>query len=182
FNQASVSARATILNTLRDVMGKILGLPGESFEIEYDRESVPGIRAMLGVTTDRLRTYPLLFPALYPKLDVAGKKLFGNWEVLAKILKVALFGPKSIEATRKSIHSGRKTYGQMWGVTSVTPGAIAWAIVVVSLLFFLSPDSSFPGDGIGARSKIPYKERFGQYKMLLIQRWDNPWVRALSRL
>ncbi|KIJ06321.1 hypothetical protein PAXINDRAFT_92194, partial [Paxillus involutus ATCC 200175] len=169
FNQASTSARATILNTLHDVMGKILGLPGEYFETEYSRESQPDIRAMLGITIEHPRTYPLLFPMLYPDLDVGSKKLFGNWQVLAKILKAALFGPTSIQATHQSGHllTRRKTYTQIWGVTTLTPGAVAWAITV--LLFFLSPDISFLGDGVGVTSKISYKERFGQYKRLLIQ-------------
>ncbi|KIJ58545.1 hypothetical protein HYDPIDRAFT_34073 [Hydnomerulius pinastri MD-312] len=176
FSQASISARATILNTLRDVMGKVLGLPGEYFETEYDRGSVPEIRAMLGVTTDHPGVYPLLFPALYPDSNVASQKLFGNWQVLAKILKAALFGPKSIQVS-KSTRPGRKTYARIWDVTTLTPGAIAWAIVV--LLFFLLPDTSFPGEGIGVTSQIPYKERFGQYKTLLIQRWDTARVRAI---
>ncbi|KAF8834589.1 hypothetical protein BDN67DRAFT_985211 [Paxillus ammoniavirescens] len=134
YQQASTSARTTILNTLRDVMGKILGLPGEYFETEYSCESEPDICVMLGITIEYSRIYPLLFPALYPDLDVGSKKLFGNWQLagpgkahgLLQILKAALFGPKSIQATRKS-------------------GAVAWAITV--LLFFLSPDISFLGDG-----------------------------------
>jgi hypothetical protein len=54
---------------------------------------------------------------------------------LLQILKAALFGPKSIQATRKSGHllTRRKTYAQIWGVTTLTPGAVAWAVTVVSV-------------------------------------------------
>ncbi|KIK74412.1 hypothetical protein PAXRUDRAFT_19898 [Paxillus rubicundulus Ve08.2h10] len=169
FSQVSISACATILNTLHDVMGKILSLPGEYFETEYSHELEPDIRAMLGITIGHPHTYPLLFPALYPNLDVGSKKLFGNWQ----ILKAALFGPKSIQVTCKSGHllTRQKTYAQIWGVTTLTPGAVTWAITV--LLFFLSPNISFLRDGVGVTSKISYKERFGQYKRLLIQQWDT---------
>ncbi|KIK76247.1 hypothetical protein PAXRUDRAFT_118015, partial [Paxillus rubicundulus Ve08.2h10] len=114
------------------------------------------------------------------------KKLFGNWQVLAKILKAALFSPKSIQVTCKSGHilTQQKTYAQIWGVTPITPGAVTWAITVVmhltQLLFFLSPNISFLRDGVGVTSKISYKECFGQYKRLLIQQWNTPWVQAIA--
>ncbi|KIK83024.1 hypothetical protein PAXRUDRAFT_153348, partial [Paxillus rubicundulus Ve08.2h10] len=150
FNQASTSACATILNTLHDVMGKILSLLGEYFETEYSHTSEPDICVMLGITIEHPCKYPLLFPALYPDLDVRSKKLFGNWKALANILKAALFGPKSIQVTCKSDHllTQQKTSAQIWGMTTLTPGIVTQAITgcTLYLLFFLLPSISFLRD------------------------------------
>jgi hypothetical protein len=72
----------------------------------------------------------------------------------------------------------------------VTPGSIAWAAVIVShfddigsfyysyttatqVIFLLSPDTEFPGSGVGKSSTINYKDLFFQYKKLLITKWET---------
>ncbi|KAH7885739.1 hypothetical protein F5I97DRAFT_1829715 [Phlebopus sp. FC_14] len=53
-------------------------------------------------------------------LLVTNQKLFDNWQVLAKILKVVLFSLKSLQISR-----------QLWEIMVITPSAIAWAIMTV---------------------------------------------------
>lgn len=78
----------------------------------------------------------------------------------------------------------------------VTPGSIAWAVVIVShfddielfyysyttatqVIFLLSPDTEFPGSGVGKSSTINYKDLFFQYKKLLIMKWETKWIKKI---
>ncbi|KAG6377902.1 hypothetical protein JVT61DRAFT_14691 [Boletus reticuloceps] len=178
FEKAANTTRSSLIHNLRNVMGSILDLPSGHFQsASFDRESVPEIRALLGVSAANPREYKLLFPALYKDKITEASNLFGNWQVLAKILKVALFGPKSLDG--RSGHGGPKTNGKLWTVTSLTPGAFAWAIIM--LLFFLSPDKDFSKEGTGTVSKIPYAKWFKQYKKLLISRWTSPRLQRVIK-
>ncbi|KAF8554531.1 hypothetical protein OG21DRAFT_1522358 [Imleria badia] len=158
FEKAAYATRSSILNTLRDVIGATIGS-------QYER-------------SDKPHEYMFLFPALYTNLEVKGQNLFGNWQVLAKILKVALFRQKFLRARVQ--RGGPKTNGQLWGVSILTPGAITWAIII--LLFLLSSDTSFPKNGVGSISKIPYKDWFSHYKDILIQRWMSQRIEHIVKL
>lgn len=78
----------------------------------------------------------------------------------------------------------------------VTPGSIAWAVVIVShfddiesfyysyttatqVIFLLSPDTEFPGSGVGKSSTINYKDLFFQYKKLLITKWETKQIKTI---
>ncbi|KIM55488.1 hypothetical protein SCLCIDRAFT_43762, partial [Scleroderma citrinum Foug A] len=69
------------------------------------------------------------------------------------------------------------TNGQRWQNSVVTPGCIAWAATL--LMFLLSPDSEFFGNGTGTVSKIMYHFVFCEYKQLLIIKWDDPHIWAI---
>lgn len=43
----------------------------------------------------------------------------------------------------------------------------------------LSPDSEFPGDGIGSTSKLTYRSVFREYKRLLIIKWDDRHIQSI---
>lgn len=51
---------------------------------------------------------------------------------VAQILRVILFGEKALDSSRGNV-GGPPTYGEKWGVTKVTPGAIALACVMVCI-------------------------------------------------
>ncbi|KAG1887714.1 hypothetical protein F4604DRAFT_1539327, partial [Suillus subluteus] len=61
-----------------------------------------------------------------------------------------------------------------WGITSSTPGLLAWGWV--ALIFILSPNTSFTKDGIGAKSWLPYASMFTAYKQLWVMLWEEPCI------
>ncbi|KDQ51820.1 hypothetical protein JAAARDRAFT_94790, partial [Jaapia argillacea MUCL 33604] len=110
-------------------------------------------------------------PILFPDLKKNKKTVFLN-EALQKVLKVILFGPSSLNP---GPHAKPKTYAQLWGVTEVTPGAIALATVLVR--FIASPDKELTL--VGAESHIPYRKDFNTYKKILITESDNKNIKRL---
>ncbi|KAG1888649.1 hypothetical protein F4604DRAFT_1530314, partial [Suillus subluteus] len=88
---------------------------------------------------------------------------------------------------RASLHSvtslhqepcGRsKTNARKWSFQQVTPGSIAWAAVIA--IFLLSPDTEFPGSGVGKSSMINYRDLFFQYKKMLVSKWDTRRIKNI---
>ncbi|KAI5982874.1 hypothetical protein EDD15DRAFT_2138479, partial [Pisolithus albus] len=90
--------------------------------------------------------------------------------------KAALWGKASL-VDGFVRRSGPKTNGRRWQVSAVTPGSIAWAATIC--MFLLSPDSEFPGNGIGHTSKIDYYEVFWAYKRVLVVKWTDPHIQQI---
>ncbi|KAG2344657.1 hypothetical protein BDR05DRAFT_859387, partial [Suillus weaverae] len=61
-----------------------------------------------------------------------------------------------------------------WGITSCTPGLLAWGWV--ALIFILSPNTSFTKDGVGVKSCLPYAAMFTAYKQLWVTLWEEPRI------
>lgn len=81
-------ARSSEIKKLRNIVGEILDLPSKYFmDTNYDRASVPEIRALLGVSSPTNPTYKTFPPVLFQDLkeDQSLKTVFGNWELLAKV-------------------------------------------------------------------------------------------------
>ncbi|OAX43058.1 hypothetical protein K503DRAFT_796600 [Rhizopogon vinicolor AM-OR11-026] len=170
-------ARSSEINKLRGVAGDIFGLPGMYFtNINYPRASVTEIQEMLGVSATNPR-YKIFPPVLFTGMceDPSLKTVFGNCELLGKILKAALHGVTSLH--QAACAGGSKTNARKWNLDKVTPGSIAWASVIA--IFLLSPDSEFQKSGVGKTSGINYKVLFFQYKKLLIIKWDNPRIQTI---
>lgn len=102
-----------------------------------------------------------------------------------------LLGPSSLDSAPTQ-RSGPKGYAHQWEIKSVTPGCIAMAAVVVSsshfycptsltisiqAQFIISPDRLFAERG--AISKTNYRDRFKQYKKLIIKNIDSPQMKVL---
>jgi len=52
------------------------------------------------------------------------------------MLRTILFGPASLNSNGKKPNSPR-TFGQLWGIKGVMPGAIAFVSVVVSITIYV---------------------------------------------
>ncbi|KAG2118281.1 hypothetical protein BD769DRAFT_1337912, partial [Suillus cothurnatus] len=174
-----MDARSSEIKKLRNVAGNIFELPSKYFtDISYDRASVPEIQKLLGVTSATNPTYTTFPPVLFPNLieDKSLKTVFGNWALLAQILKAALRGVTSLH--QGSSHGGgAHTNSQKWDIRQVTPGSIAWAAVIT--IFFLSPDTEFSGSGVGKKSNINYKELFYNYKRVLVTKWKSKRIEEI---
>ncbi|KAG0699083.1 hypothetical protein DFH29DRAFT_877566 [Suillus ampliporus] len=165
-------ARANEIKKLHGVAGNIFDLPSKYFtNTSYDRANVPKIQQLLGVTSLSNLTYKTFPPVLFPNLkeDKSLKTVFGNWELLARVLKASLRGVTSLHQASSS--GGAHTNSMKWSVQQVMPGSIAWATVIA--IFLLSPDTEFSSTGIGKRSTISYKELFFNYKKVLVTKWHT---------
>ncbi|KAG2349790.1 hypothetical protein BDR05DRAFT_994781 [Suillus weaverae] len=109
--------------------------------------------------------------------DPTLKTVFGNWELLAKILKAALHGVTSLH---QETTGGPKTNAQKWNLEHVMPGSIAWAAIIA--IFLLSPDTEFQKLGTGKSSGINYKDLFFHYKKLLLTKWDSHRIQTIVKV
>jgi len=91
------------------------------------------------------------------------------------IAKIILFGPSALEPSSGGKRKGRRRVGDKWGVTSVTPGLIAWSCILAR--FFLSPDLEFGDEG--TNTKINYIGDFYQYLYILIMERDDEHIQSV---
>ncbi|KAG1744576.1 uncharacterized protein EDB91DRAFT_1016563, partial [Suillus paluster] len=112
---------------------------------------------------------PVLFTN--QEMDPTMSTVFGNWEPLAKAIRIVMFGKNSLDISRWPC---AKCNAQKWGTTSCTPGLLTWGWV--TLIFILSPNTSFMKAGVGAKSRLPYAAMFMAYKQLWVTLWDQPCI------
>ncbi|KAG2138254.1 hypothetical protein BD769DRAFT_1384774 [Suillus cothurnatus] len=76
----------------RSVAGSIFNMAPEYFSASYDRMSNQQIMDMIGWVAGKGKDFDVLnAPIIYPDLKVNAKKVFGNWFMIAKFIKVAFF-------------------------------------------------------------------------------------------
>jgi hypothetical protein len=143
--------RSTHLHRIRTHASQILGAGFDQgwFATRYNRESVEKLQTLSGAyMAPDGKKYRLLAPILYPETQ-RSKDIFLNpalirvgflfYQVFAvqypnkiQMLKVILFGPSSLQGgAGKS--SGPRPAGIKWGLSEVTPGAVALAAILVSV-------------------------------------------------
>ncbi|KAG2114791.1 uncharacterized protein F5147DRAFT_822298, partial [Suillus discolor] len=180
FSKAVCAGRASELNKLRSAAGQIFELPQRYFAISYARDTETEIRQLLGTTGKAGKSYLTLPPMLFPGniVDRSRKTLFGNWQLIAKTLSCCLKGRTSLSNESRQ-QGGAPPNAVKWGITAVTPGAVAWAIV--ANIFLLSPDQEFPQEGKGKTSRINYGMIFMFFKELLICDWEKPRLKTIIK-
>ncbi|KAG2033412.1 hypothetical protein BDR03DRAFT_985073 [Suillus americanus] len=180
FSKVLCAGCASELNKLRSAAGQIFDLPQHYFAISHTCDMEPEIRQLLGITGKAGESYPLLPPMLFPGnlIDRTRKTLFGNWQPIAKTLSCCLKGRTSLSNQGKRQGSALPN-AVKWGVTVVTPGAVAWAIV--TNIFILSPDQEFPQEGKGKTSRINYGTVIAFFKELLICDWEKPRLKGIIK-
>ncbi|KAI0036253.1 hypothetical protein K488DRAFT_67734 [Vararia minispora EC-137] len=138
------------------------------------RKSDSRIRALLSpVYGDEMyASYPN-FPKLLFQCGSDGQaeksKPFRN-SAFPKLLAVILFGPSVLNEARGSRKSSARSNAALWGVTSVTPGAIA--LVAVVFYFWLSPDTELYEGGIlvgHGGCGVSWGSRFDLYKRAILR-------------
>ncbi|KAG1776560.1 hypothetical protein EV702DRAFT_1046154 [Suillus placidus] len=167
FSKVLCAGHASKLKKLRSAAGQIFELPQHYFAISHTRDMEPEIRQLLGIT-GKARNI----------IDRSCKTLFGNWQPIAKTLSCCLKGRTSLSNQGRR-QGGAPPNAVKWGVTAVTPGAVAWAIV--TNIFLLSPDQEFPQEGKGKTSRINYDTVFAFFKELLICNWEKPCLKGIIK-
>ncbi|KAG1889465.1 hypothetical protein F4604DRAFT_1915338 [Suillus subluteus] len=178
FEDAMNSSRASEIKKLRSKAGLIFGLPEQYFtDTTYNRASVSEIQCLLGTSTSQRMPKPFP-PILFPNLveDSSLRTLFGNWELFGKIIRVLLWGENGLTALRAG---GPPRNGNKWEATSLTPGLLAWAGVVV--IFLLSADKEFRYSSKGETMKIQYNYMFSSYKKILIKNWNTEYTHKIVK-
>ncbi|KAG2114672.1 uncharacterized protein F5147DRAFT_649834 [Suillus discolor] len=156
FRTGMQQARSSFINGLRSVAGSIFNMLNEYFMSKFDRNSVPQVTQLIRWETGKGKAYDVFkAPILYPDHVVNEKRVFKDWLVFAKVIKVVVCGRMSLFPKARS---GPPPYTKIWQLTSCTPGLIAFGIT--SMIFVLSPDQEFSGDGVGAISSILYHSVF----------------------
>ncbi|KAG2081486.1 hypothetical protein BD769DRAFT_1683949 [Suillus cothurnatus] len=180
FSKALCAGCASELNKLRSAAGQIFDLPQHYFAISHAHDMEPEIRQLLGITGMAGKLYPLLPPMLFPGniINCSRKTLFGNWQPIAKTLSCCLKGRTSLSNQGRQQGSAPPN-AVKWGVTAVTPGAVAWAIVIN--IFLLSPNQEFSQEGKGKTSRINYGTVFAFFKELLICDWEKPHLKGVVK-
>ncbi|KAG2112435.1 hypothetical protein DEU56DRAFT_762042 [Suillus clintonianus] len=103
--QALEAGRSSELIKLQRVGGHIFRLSSDYF-----------------VTSAKQDTIDELF------VDTSNSTVFGNWKPLAQILKAVLMGEASLTSVKKG---GPPRNHKIWGVSTITPGAIAWSATII---------------------------------------------------
>ncbi|KAG1905543.1 uncharacterized protein F5891DRAFT_934331, partial [Suillus fuscotomentosus] len=167
--------RSSFLNSLRTVAGGIFNMPNEYFVSKYDRTSLRQVTDLIGWEAGKGKMYDIFkAPILYPDHIVNEKKIFKNWIVIAKVIKVAICGKMSLYSKARG---GPPSYAKIWKLTSCTPGLIAFG--VTSIIFILSPDQEFSGDGVGAISSITYHSVFQTVKKFFVVKWAHQHIKSI---
>ncbi|KAG1738666.1 uncharacterized protein EDB91DRAFT_1082696 [Suillus paluster] len=168
-------ARSSFFNGLHTVAGSIFNMSPEYFVARYDRASAQQITDMIGWRVGKGKTFDVFkAPILYPGNIVDERNFFRNWLVIAKVIKVSVCGKMSLFPKG---HGGPPTYAKIWKLNSCTPGMISFG--VTSIIFMLSPDQEFSGDGIGAISSIPYYTVFCAVKRFFIIKWTHECIKTI---
>ncbi|KAG2029342.1 hypothetical protein BDR03DRAFT_1018515 [Suillus americanus] len=138
------------------------------------------IQKMLGMTGSRSSSSkfpPVLF--MRQERDPMMSMVFGNWEPLAKVLIYLSLPESALTLFDIAGWPHAKCNARKWGITSCTPGLLAWGWV--TLIFILSPDTSFTKDGVGAKSHLLYAAMFTAYKQLWVMLWEEPRILSICQ-
>ncbi|KAI0035345.1 hypothetical protein K488DRAFT_68506 [Vararia minispora EC-137] len=138
------------------------------------RKSDSRIRALLSpVYGDEMHASYPNFPKLLFQYGPDGQadksKPFRN-DAFPKLLAVILFGPSVLNEAKGSRKSSGRSNAALWGVTSVTPGAIA--LVAVIFYFWLSPDTELYENGVlvgHGGCGVSWGGRFDLYKKAILR-------------
>ncbi|KAG2156529.1 uncharacterized protein EDB93DRAFT_1101423 [Suillus bovinus] len=140
-------------------------LPSHIHPLVVDHHFTDGKLLGISVSQRTLKPFP---PVLFPNLveDASLKTIFGNWQVFGKIIHIVPWG-------------GPPCNGNKWEITSLTPGLLAWAAVVV--IFLLSADKEFHYSGKGETTRIQYSYMFSLYKKIIIKNWNTEYTRDIMK-
>ncbi|KAG2126013.1 uncharacterized protein EDB93DRAFT_1257817 [Suillus bovinus] len=177
FGSGMQQARCSFLNSLCSVAGGIFNMPNKFFVSKYDRNSLPQVMDLIGWEAGKGQAYDIFkAPILYPDHVVNEKKIFQNWIVIVKVIKVAICGKMSLYPKARG---GPPSYAKIWQLTSCTPGLIAFG--VTSIIFILSPDQEFSGDGVGTISSISYHSIFKTVKKIFILKCAHQRIKSVVK-
>ncbi|KAG2039872.1 hypothetical protein BDR03DRAFT_980504 [Suillus americanus] len=175
FGTGMQQAQSSFFNGLRTIAGSIFNMSPEYFVAKYDRASVQPIMDMIGWEVGKGKTFDIFkAPVLYPSNIVNERKIFRNWLTIAKVIKVSVCGKMSLFPKG---HGSPPTYAEIWKINSCTPGMVSFGMT--SVIFMLSPDQEFSGDGIGAISSIPYHTVFRAVKRFFIAKWTHEHIKTI---
>ncbi|CDO76646.1 hypothetical protein BN946_scf184868.g60 [Trametes cinnabarina] len=183
--EASFNAiRATAIKAIRDRAAVIFNVRPDFVERNpdgIDKDAEPSLlRYLTWHPDDEAAEYDEFPPLLYPDCVQNDALIFRNPQLI-KVLKVILYGPKSVQSAATEAQSsttqgsnpkrpdkrrgGRPASGPtpnavLWGLKQVTPGMIAFSAIAAT--FVLSADEEFVPRG--KVTHIDYWERFRLYK------------------
>ncbi|KAK7440417.1 hypothetical protein VKT23_017055 [Stygiomarasmius scandens] len=116
-------------------------------------------------------------PIFFPQQNVQSRDIFMN-EYQPRMLRIALFGPNSLQTPPDKFRYGSSLLGMKWGVTEVNASSIVWSALM--LRFLLTPDTQFSEQGLV--SGIDYRECFYEYRQMIVNHQLDPGSTYATRL
>ncbi|KAG0695729.1 hypothetical protein DFH29DRAFT_879836 [Suillus ampliporus] len=191
--QCLQGGRSSEISKLCLMAGHIFGLDSSYFDLSFmKRDTIPEIQKVLGPGTAGGRSSLSKFPPILftnQEMDPTMSTVFGNWEPLAKA-SLTLKGLCSRLSAHREKNSKKKTVdfrldfrqilvlGQRF--IGLCHHLLAWGWV--TLIFILSPDTSFTKAGVGTKSRLPYAAMFTAYKQLWVTLWDQPCICLICKM
>ncbi|KIO23837.1 hypothetical protein M407DRAFT_9256 [Tulasnella calospora MUT 4182] len=166
FEQAQQDKRHSMTHRIRT--SNTTAVFGSEIATELEarhRPRSPLLQQVLGFNAEN-GTYERMPPILRANPDEPPSKAnMLNSQVVKKVIQAMLMGPASLVKNQDpDVSLSAKCNGKIWNITSVTPGIIAFAAIMIR--YALSPDNEF--GPTGQTSGIPYLEDFDYYKKCLI--------------
>ncbi|EMD38372.1 hypothetical protein CERSUDRAFT_93901 [Gelatoporia subvermispora B] len=160
FGEASSQQKSNNVHACRNVAHRIWKDVDQDWFMSKRSMNDPVVRAVLGPYHERngkgrFSRFPPLFYPDRKKVDNVNQ-LFLNRE-LPRLLCFILFSNSGLSGKKVT----KSTTGKLWGIKKLTPGAIAYTLILARHLF--SPDSVF-GE---SAEYIPYMADFNIYRSLL---------------
>ncbi|KAK7433752.1 hypothetical protein VKT23_020579 [Stygiomarasmius scandens] len=160
--------RSVILNTIRKNAALIFSDIEVSpllWSVSSSKEQAESaiIKSLLYMPNESLDDTPFLL-VFYPNQNIKSRDIFFN-EYQPRLIRIALFGPNSLQTAVDQFKYSSMLLGMKWRVTEVNASCIAWSAVV--LRFILSPDTQFSERG--SVSQINYQKCFFEYRQMIVQ-------------
>ncbi|KAJ3557611.1 hypothetical protein NP233_g11698 [Leucocoprinus birnbaumii] len=157
--------RRILLRKVQDKAQSIFPILAKHSQLTLkERRQHPVFRAALYGSASENVTRIKYPPPLFPNWDRRKLKFIFMAPEIPIVMRLILFSKMSLAGEKKA--PSRPTNGQLWKVTQVSPGSIAFASVFIIYLF--SGDSQFRA--VGPDSGIPYGQLFDKYKEILLGR------------
>ncbi|KAG2050829.1 hypothetical protein BDR06DRAFT_974253 [Suillus hirtellus] len=77
------------------------------------------------------------------------------------------------------MHYEQEDLCNKWEITSLIPGLLAWAAVIV--IFLLSANKEFCYSGKGKTTKVQYSYMFSLYKKIIIKNWTTEYTHDIMK-
>ncbi|KAL1673602.1 hypothetical protein EV122DRAFT_255046 [Schizophyllum commune] len=174
------STRYNIVHSIKDNIGRVLNhhnLPPDLFSDSESKDALrqsPEVAYLLGRKpgSAKISLQPRILFGLVE--GHVGEVAFGNRGII-RALQIIMFGEKSLDKPKKKNTVSKSSSAYKWGLSTVTPGMIAWAAILIIYALSGDPELAHVGSYTGFEYKTNYRIYFG----LLEMSWNDGNTRAL---
>ncbi|KAI5822711.1 hypothetical protein K523DRAFT_421877, partial [Schizophyllum commune Tattone D] len=174
------STRYNTVHSVKDNISRILSHHNLHPDLFSDDESKDALRQSPEVAYLLGRRAGSAKISLQPKILFGsveghiGEVAFGNRGII-RALQIIMYGEKSLDKPKRTKTVSKASSAYKWGLSTVMPGMIAWAAILI--IYALSGDPELAH--VGSYSGFEYKTNYRIYFGLLEMSWNDGNTRAL---